>query len=164
MMTATKPLNVGISDWKVNKGEGSIVTYALGSCVGICLWDKDAKIGGLSHIMLPDSKSVASGAATNRMKFADTAIPDMMSAMLKMGAVKARIKAKIAGGAQMFATSNEKFNIGDRNVVAVKDALRALAIPVIAQDTGENFGRTVFFYTDDGKVQVKSSTKGEKIL
>jgi len=159
-----KALNVGISDWKINKGEGSIVTYALGSCVGICLYDKEAKIGGLSHIMLPDSTGVAAGVATNRMKFANTAIPDMLSAMLKMGAVKARIKAKIAGGAQMFATSNEKFNIGDRNVVAVKESLRTLSIPIIAQDTGLNFGRTVFFYTGSGKVEVKSTTMGMKIL
>ena len=159
-----KPLNVGISDWKVNKGEGSIVTYALGSCVGICLYDKMAKIGGLSHIMLPDSKSVQTGAATNRMKFADTAIPDMLSAMLKMGAVKARITAKIAGGAQMFATSSEKFNIGERNAQAVKAALQSLQIPIMAQDIGLNYGRTVFFYTEDGKVEVKSSTQGVKIM
>ncbi|MDR2532510.1 MAG: chemotaxis protein CheD [Oscillospiraceae bacterium] len=159
-----KPLNVGISDWKTNKGEGAIVTYALGSCVGICLYDKVSQIGGLSHIMLPDSKSVATGAATNRMKFADTAIPDMLSAMLKMGAVKARIIAKIAGGAHMFATSNEKFNIGDRNVTAVKEALKILSIPILGQDIGLNFGRTVFFYTEDGKVEVKSSIKGVKYL
>ncbi|MDR2559608.1 MAG: chemotaxis protein CheD [Oscillospiraceae bacterium] len=160
----TGALNVGISDWKVNKGSGIIVTYALGSCVGICLYDKAALIGGLSHIMLPDSKGVAAGASTNRMKFADTAIPDMLSKMLTMGAVKARITAKIAGGAQMFVTSSEKFNIGDRNVAAVKDALRALNIPIVAHDVGLNFGRTVFFHTDDGKIIVKSSAKGEKIL
>jgi chemotaxis protein CheD len=160
----TGALNVGISDWKVNKGPGIIVTYALGSCVGICLWDKASQIGGLSHIMLPDSKTVIAGAALNRMKFADTAIPDMLSKLLTMGAVKARITAKIAGGAQMFATSNEKFNIGERNVVAVKEALKRLGIPIIAQDTGLNFGRTVFFHTTDGKAIVKSSAKGEKIL
>jgi chemotaxis protein CheD len=159
-----KPLNVGISDWKINKGEGIIVTYALGSCVGICLFDPLAKIGGLSHIMLPDSEGVTAAAAANRMKFADTAIPDMLSAMLKMGAVKARITAKIAGGATMFQTANEKFNIGERNVVSVKAALQKLSIPVRAQDTGLNYGRTVFFNTEDGKVEVKSSMKGVKFL
>lgn len=159
-----KGINVGISDWKVNKGEGSIVTYALGSCVGICLYDKAVQIGGLSHIMLPDSKSVTAGAAANRMKFADTAIPDMLSKMLTMGAVKNRVTAKIAGGAHMFPTTNEKFNIGDRNVAAVKATLQALSIPVIAQDVGLNFGRTVFFYTEDGKMEIKSTTQGAKIL
>ncbi|MCL2019868.1 MAG: chemotaxis protein CheD [Oscillospiraceae bacterium] len=160
----TKALNVGISDWKINKGEGNIVTYALGSCVGICLYDSASKIGGLSHIMLPDSKSVIAGAATNRMKFADTAIPDMLTAMLKMGAVKTRIIAKIAGGSQMFATSSEKFNIGDRNVAAVKVALQSLGIRIAAQDTGSNYGRTVFFDTDTGAVKVKSTVKGEKTM
>jgi chemotaxis protein CheD len=161
----TKPsVNVGISDWKINRGEGVIVTYALGSCVGICLYDKVSFIGGLSHIMLPDSKSVTPGAAMNRMKFADTAIPDMLAKMLSTGAVRARITAKIAGGAQMFQTSSEKFNIGDRNVVSVKETLKALNIPIIAQDTGLNFGRTVFFDTLDGKMLVKSSAKGEKTL
>jgi chemotaxis protein CheD len=114
--------------------------------------------------MLPDSNGVTAGAATNRMKFADTAIPDMLAKMLSMGAVKARIKAKIAGGAQMFATSQEKFNIGDRNVVSVKETLKILGIPIIAQDTGLNYGRTVFFYTGEGKVEVKSSTKGVRML
>ncbi|MCL2107889.1 MAG: chemotaxis protein CheD [Oscillospiraceae bacterium] len=160
----SKGLNVGISDWKVGKGEGMIVTYALGSCVGICLYDKSAKIGGLSHIMLPDSKSVTAGAANNRMKFADTAIPDMLSKMLTMGAVKARITAKIAGGAHMFPTSNEKFNIGDRNVAAVKSTLASLKIPITAQDCGENYGRTVFFNVVDGVMEVKSTTKGVKVL
>ncbi|MCL1822881.1 MAG: chemotaxis protein CheD [Oscillospiraceae bacterium] len=157
-------LNVGISDWKVNKGEGLIVTYALGSCVGICLYDKTVKIGGLSHIMLPDSKGVAASAAVNRMKFADTAIPDMLHKLIQMGAVKSRMTAKIAGGALMFATSSEKFNIGERNVAAVKETLKTLGIPIIAQDTGLNFGRTVFFNTEDGKAEVKSTSQGVKIL
>jgi chemotaxis protein CheD len=160
----TSALNVGISDWKVNKGPGIIVTYALGSCVGICLYDKVTKVGGLSHIMLPDSKSVTPGAAMNRMKFADTAIPDMLSKLLSMGASKARITAKIAGGAQMFQTSSEKFNIGDRNVAAVRESLKSLGIPIIAHDTGLNFGRTVFFHTEDGRAVIKSSAKGEKTL
>jgi chemotaxis protein CheD len=156
--------NVGISDWKVGKTSGIIVTYALGSCVGICLYDKAVKIGGLSHIMLPDSTGVAAVASTNRMKFADTAIPDMLAKLLTMGAVKSRITAKIAGGAQMFATSSEKFNIGDRNVVAVKETLKKLGVPLIAQDTGLNYGRTVFFYLEDGKAEVKSSTQGVRML
>jgi len=157
-------INIGISDWKTNRGEGILATYALGSCVGICLYDKTVKLGGLSHIMLPDSRSVNEQAALNRMKFADTAIPDMLSKMLQMGAVKARITAKIAGGALMFATASDKFNIGDRNVAAVKAKLQELKIPVISQDTGLNFGRTVFFYTEDGKVEVKSSIQGTKAI
>jgi chemotaxis protein CheD len=155
--------NVGISDWKVTKSPDILVTYALGSCVGICFYDKRAKIAGLSHIMLPDSTS--SGEANlNRMKFADTAIPDMLKKMITMGASQAAMTAKIVGGATMFQTSSDRFNIGDRNIVAVKAALQSLRIPIVAQDIGLNYGRTVFLYSDDGTVVVKSAIKGERKL
>ena len=157
-------LSVGISDWKVGKPPDVIVTYALGSCVGICLYDRRTKIAGLSHIMLPDSHS--SGETNiNRMKFADTAIPDMLKKMTAMGAIQSGIIAKIAGGATMFAVSGcARFNIGERNIVAVKAALQTLRIPIVAEDTGSNYGRTVFLYPEDGKMMVKSASKGEKEL
>ncbi|MCL2071219.1 MAG: chemotaxis protein CheD [Oscillospiraceae bacterium] len=157
-------LNVGISDWKVSKPPDVIVTYALGSCVGICLYDKRTKIAGLSHIMLPDSGN--SGEANiNRMKFADTAIPDMLKKMVALGAMQSGITAKIAGGATMFSASGcDRFNIGERNVVAVKAALQTLRIPIIGQDTGANYGRTLFLYPETGKVKVKSASKGERDL
>ena len=137
-------LSVGISDWKIGKPPDTLVTYALGSCVGICLYDKLRHIAGLSHIMLPDS-TTSGEANINRMKYADTAIPDMLAKMTAMGAMKTGITAKIAGGALMFNIASDRFNIGERNVVAVKAALQALRIPIIAQDTGLNYGRTVFF-------------------
>ncbi|MDR0222907.1 MAG: chemotaxis protein CheD [Oscillospiraceae bacterium] len=154
-------ISVGISDWKISKPPDVLVTYALGSCVGICLYDKTKLIGGLSHIMLPDSKNCGDGLATNRMKFADTAIPDMFGKMLSMGALRANVTAKIAGGAVMFNVATDRFNIGERNVAAVKAALGALGIRVIAQDVGLNYGRTVFFYPESGAVKIKSTTKGE---
>jgi len=154
-------LSVGISDWKVCKPPDLLVTYALGSCVGICLYDKIRKIAGLSHIMLPDSKS-SGESNVNRMKFADTAIPDMLQKMTSMGAMQTGMTAKIAGGAMMFQTTSDRFNIGERNVVAVKAALQALRIPIVAQDTGLNYGRTVFFTPEDGIMKVKSATQGEK--
>ena len=157
-------LNVGISDWKVGKPPDVLVTYALGSCVGICLYDKGRNIAGLSHIMLPDS-TTSGEASINRMKFADTAIPDMLKKMVAMGAKQLSITAKIAGGATMFAVGGcDRFNIGERNIAAVKSALQVLRIPITAQDTGLNYGRTVFFYPEDGKVKVKSATKGERFL
>ncbi|MCL1866278.1 MAG: chemotaxis protein CheD [Oscillospiraceae bacterium] len=156
-------LSVGISDWKIGKSPDILVTYALGSCVGICLYDKIRKVAGLSHIMLPDSKS-AGDVAVNRMKFADTAIPDMHKKMISMGAASAGMTAKIAGGAMMFAAHSDRFNIGERNVAAVKAALHLLKIPIIASDTGLNYGRTVFFYPDTGKVMVKSASQGEKMM
>jgi chemotaxis protein CheD len=154
-------LSVGISDWKIGRPPDVLVTYALGSCIGICLFDKIRKVAGLSHIMLPDSKS--SGESNiNRMKFADTAIPDMLNKMLAMGAMQTGLTAKIAGGATMFATNCDRFNIGERNIVAVKATLASMRIPIIAQDTGLNYGRTVFFYPETGVMKVKSATKGEK--
>ncbi|MCM1298456.1 MAG: chemotaxis protein CheD [Firmicutes bacterium] len=157
-------ITVGISDWKVGKAPDIIVTYALGSCVGTCIFDKVTGICGMSHIMLPDSVAAEGSANFNRMKFADTALPDMVNEMIKKGAAKGRLQAKIAGGALMFATKSEQFNIGERNVAAVKAALRKLNIPIIASDTGLNYGRTVFFHTDEYKVVIKSTVKGINIL
>ena len=152
-------ITVGISDWKICGVEDVLVTYALGSCIGSCLYDKEAGIAGMSHIMLPDSTTVRDP-RINRMKYADTALPDLVEAMVKQGASRSRIQAKIAGGAVMFPTRNQSFNIGEHNTQAVKKALEKLRIPIVAEDTGLNFGRTVYFYGADGKVIVRSTVKG----
>jgi chemotaxis protein CheD len=146
---------VGISDYAVSRAPDIVVTYALGSCVGICLYDNAKKVGGLSHIMLPES-SMAPRGETNRMKFADTAIVDIARDLKNIGAL--RLTAKIAGGAQMFATPamGAMGNIGERNVKAVKAALAALRIPIIAEDTGKDYGRTVFFDLSTGIMKVQS--------
>lgn len=158
-------ITVGISDLNVVKGEDVLVTYALGSCVGICLYDPLAKVAGLSHIMLPSSAGF-SGAAQQPHKFADTAIPILVQKMRAAGAMPTRFKAKIAGGAQMFAAKGNTSlaNIGERNVQAVKQELARLRIPIIAQDTGKNYGRTQFFYAADGVMKIKSVNRGEFIF
>ena len=157
-------IKVGISDLNVARSPDTLVTYALGSCVGICLFDFAIRVGGLSHIMLPVSES--SGPLSQPYRFADTAIPLLVKKMEQLGANKTRMKAKIAGGAKMFAaTGNTTIsNIGMRNVVAVKASLATLKIPIIAEDTGKDFGRTVFFYPENGIMKVKSATKGEWAL
>ena len=152
-------ITVGISDWKVCGTEDTLVTYALGSCIGTCLYDREAGIAGLSHIMLPDSTTMRDR-NINRMKYADTALPDIVKEMVKRGASQHRLQAKIAGGAVMFATQSQSFNIGENNIQAVKKALLALRIPIIAEDTGLNFGRTVYFNGSDGKMIVRSTVKG----
>ena len=139
------------------------MTYALGSCVGICLYDKVIKVAGLAHIMLPSSL-VSSEDTLNRMKYADTAIVDMVKRMSIFGARQGRITAKIAGGAQMFAANSAIYNIGERNTKAVVEILQGLAIPIIASDTGKNYGRTVYFNADTGEVQVKSAIEGIKTI
>lgn len=154
-------VTVGIADFNVVKTPDVLVTYALGSCVGICLYDANARIAGLAHIMLPDSNLI--GGAPQPKKFADTCIVELIKAMEAKGAKRIFMKAKIAGGAQMFAAmSNSAIaNIGERNVVAVKKTLAVLRIPIIAEDTGKDYGRTQYFRSEDGVMTIKSGTRGE---
>ena len=154
-------ITIGISDLNICRTPDILVTYALGSCVGICLLDKTTGVGGMSHIMLPDSTGATNGAATP-MRFADTAVPILIRKMVIAGANPAHLTAKIAGGAVMFATANDKFNIGARNVAAVKDILRKEHIPIVAEDTGLNYGRTVFFYPETGIMEVRAAAFGTK--
>ena len=112
--------------------------------------------------MLPDSKTFAPE-GKQKYKFADTAVPLLVQAMEQKGASRVRMRAKIAGGAQMFATvsSSPLSSIGERNVIAVKTALLRLHIPIIAEDTGKNYGRTQLLYAENGVMQIKSAIKGE---
>lgn len=152
-------INIGISDLNVCKAPGVLATYALGSCVGICLLDKLHNVGGLAHIMLPNSKE-SSKPSDNFRRYADTGITELINTMARQGANVASLTAKIAGGAQMFETKLQTFNIGERNVAAVKKVLAYYKIKIIAEDTGLNYGRTVFFDVGTGVMQVKSVTKG----
>ncbi|MEN6413167.1 MAG: chemotaxis protein CheD [Veillonellales bacterium] len=157
-------IKVGMADYKVGRAPDSLISYGLGSCVGIALYDSMTKIGGLSHIMLPDSKQARS--AENPAKFADTALPLMLDEMMKLGASKSRITAKIAGGAQMFTFANatDIMRVGERNAEAVRAVLRKLDIRIIADDTGGNYGRTVELKLDAGKYRIKTINQGEKEL
>ncbi|MCL2002457.1 MAG: chemotaxis protein CheD [Oscillospiraceae bacterium] len=159
-------IKVGIADLNAVKAPDILVTYALGSCVGICLYDVATRIAGLAHIMLPTSSSAGQGVLGQPYRFADSGIPLLVKKMEQMGSNRLRMKAKIAGGAKMFAaTGNTTIsNIGLRNIIAVKATLATLKIPILAEDTGKDFGRTVFFQSEDGKMIVKSATKGEWVL
>ncbi len=154
-------IKVGISDLNIACQGETLVTYALGSCVGICLYDKYDKVAGLSHIMLPASNGFEH--LKQPYKFADTAIPILVQKMEAAGAKRVFIKAKIAGGAQMFGGLNDTTmaNIGERNVMAVKAALKKLKIDIIAEDTGKNYGRTQYFNAEDGVMTIKSANRGE---
>ncbi|MDU2066787.1 MAG: chemotaxis protein CheD [Sporomusaceae bacterium] len=157
-------IKVGMADYKIGSNPASIISYGLGSCVGIALYDPITKIGGLAHIMLPDSTQARS--TENPAKFADTAIPLMLEEMIKSGASRSRITAKIAGGAQMFTFTNatDIMRVGERNSEAVKVVLKKLAIRLVAEDTGGNYGRTVEIKLDTGMYRVKTIDKGEKEL
>ena len=157
---------VGISDYRTSTSPDMLVTYALGSCVGISLYDPVARIGGLSHIMLPNSSLRANAVTDDRMKFADTAIDDMLTKMESLGAVRTRIFAKIAGGANMFGSTDDTFigTIGERNVAAVHSELERLGIPLVAEDVGANYGRTVQFDLENGRVVIQTIGKGVREL
>jgi chemotaxis protein CheD len=157
-------IKVGMADYKIGRNPSSLISYGLGSCVGIALFDSGSKIGGLAHIMLPDSTQARS--AENPAKFADTALPLMLDEMIKMGAQKSRVTAKIAGGAQMFTFANatDVMRVGERNTEAVRTLLKKLDIRIIADDTGGNYGRTVELQLDTGIYRVRTIAKGEKEL
>lgn len=152
-------ITVGIADLNIAKEPDVLATYALGSCVGICLYDPDKKIAGLAHIMLPLSKEAVGNAVDNRRRYADTGITELIQTMSLSGASPSRLVAKIAGGAQMFSTTSSVFNIGERNVAAVKKILAAYRIRIVAEQTGSNFGRTVFFYPEDGTMEIRAAAR-----
>ena len=153
-------LVIGISDQKLASPPDILITYALGSCVCICIYDSLRRIGGLAHILLPEAFGDLSG--QNIYKFADTAIEELVRVMGKQGCARLHLTAKIAGGANMF-TSTEK-SIGDRNVETVIKELQRLKIRIVAQDTGSNYGRTAVFNPDDGSLTVKTAGRGNKVL
>lgn len=157
-------IKVGMADFKVSRSPATIISYGLGSCIGVSLYDPQTKIGGLLHIMLPDSKQ--SRATDNPAKFADTGIPLMLDEVLKMGASRSRLVAKMAGGAQMFAFANatDVMRVGGRNVAASKEILQKLGIRLVGEDTGANYGRTVQIDLTNGVYTVKTIDKGNKTI
>jgi len=157
-------IKVGMADLKTCAIPDSLTTLGLGSCVGIVLYDPKVKVAGLAHIMLPDSTKIKNN--QNKAKFADTGIDTLIYEMEKKGANKNHLIAKIAGGAQMFAFSSnsDMLRVGERNVEATKEKLNQLHIKILAEDTGKNYGRTIEFYSETGKLLVKSVGKESKIL
>lgn len=155
-------IRVGMADCKVGKAPATLISYGLGSCIGVSLYDPKAKVGGLLHIMLPDSTQ--SRATENPMKFADTGVPLMLDEVLKLGASKVRLEAKMAGGAQMFAFANatDIMKVGQRNAEAVKKMLEKYNIKLRAEDTGGTYGRTVQIDLNTGVYKIKTVDKSEK--
>lgn len=160
----SRVIQVGMADLRVAKAPDKLMTAGLGSCIGICLYDPIAKIGGLAHIMLPSS--IQARKTDNRAKFADTAILDLITEMTKIGANRNRLVAKIAGGAQRFTFPGvtDVMKIGDRNAEAVVETLKRERIPLLAQDTGGNYGRTIQFCTNSGNLYVRTIDHGERVL
>lgn len=161
MIHCDNVVKVGIADLKIVKAPNTIRTSGLGSCVGVILYDEGKFIAGLAHIMLPES-SLAKLGTLNKAKYADTAIEELLNQLLLNGARKGFIKAKIAGGAQMFqfVSSNDMMRIGPRNVEAVKNELKRLRIQLVAEDVGGSNGRTIDFNPKTSVLTVRTVNLG----
>ena len=148
-------LVVGISDLKVSSNPAeSLITYALGSCIAVAVYDPAAKVGGLLHYMLPDSTLDAAKAKETPAMFADTGIPLLFKSCYKLGADKKRMVVKVAGGASILDESNF-FRIGQKNIMAMRKLFWSNNVLIDAEDTGKNFNRTVRIDLGTGKFYIK---------
>lgn len=156
-------VKVGMADLNIATDGAILKTTGLGSCVGLTLYDPVRKIAGMAHVMLPSSE-IARESKMNVAKYADTAIPELLDRMLTAGALIERIKAKMAGGAQMFAMTghSDSLRIGPRNVESCSEMLQRYRIPVLAQDTGGSYGRTIEFDSTNGMLSIRSVQFGTK--
>lgn len=155
-------IKVGMADLKIVEFPNILTTLGLGSCVGIALYDKQTRVAGLAHIMLPDSNQIKNN--SNKAKFADTGIELLINQMIGLGCNKSRMIAKIAGGSQMFnfGGTSDIMKIGYRNTISTKEILANYKIPIIAEDTGGNYGRTIELYSDSGRLLIKTIGHGIK--
>lgn len=158
-----KQISVGIADMKITRQEGVLITYALGSCIGISFYDPMIKLGALLHIMLPQQSL---GNDTAVYKFADSGIRETLKKFTIFGGSKQRCICKIAGGAKMFEMSANSTlgNIGERNALMVKQVLRAEGIRISGEDTGANYARTMFLDVATGQVGIRTTGKPERML
>ena len=156
-------IRVKVADYAVGHGDAVLATIGLGSCVAIMLYDAAAQVGGLAHILLPSEG--LSRDTSNRAKFPSTAVPLLLEEMRRVGAWGKPV-AKIVGGASMFGSllPSGGVNMGERNVEATKRVLRSADIPLLAHDTGGDYGRSVYFSMTDGRVLVRSLKVGERVL
>ncbi|MEA1969221.1 MAG: chemotaxis protein CheD [Thermodesulfobacteriota bacterium] len=155
---------VGVADMKVsNRPTESIITYALGSCIGLVIYDPVVRVGGILHYMLPESSIDKEKAAARPYMFADSGIPRLFKAAYNLGAVKQRIRVYVAGGAEILDQKGF-FNIGKRNYMALKKMFFKNKIMIDKQNVGGNTNRTVRIEIATGDIYIKTSgTKEVKI-
>jgi len=159
-------LPVGLGELKSGARNGQIlVCYGLGSCIGLTVYDYSNRIGAMVHVVLPDS-SLNRGVLTAPGKFADTGVPAAIEAVVKLGGVRSRLQARVAGGAHMLNVvgAGSRLDIGARNIEAVRVALRQLGIPLLAEDTGGGHGRTVQLFIGSGRMVVSTVGRGSHEL
>jgi chemotaxis protein CheD len=143
---------VGVSDMKVSNGSGDvIVTHALGSCIGIAIHDPVANVGGILHYMLPVAKVDPEKAINNPMMFGDTGVPQLFKEAYRRGARKENLRVSMAGGAQVFGSS-DFFDIGNRNVVTARKLFWKNGVMLAAEHVGGHIPRTLYLEIGTGKV------------
>ncbi len=154
-------IQVGIADYKIARNPDRLITLGLGSCVGVSLYDPVVGVGGLLHVMLPDSAQF--NQVSKPAKFADLGIPLLIKEMQSAGVSIYRLQAKLVGGAQMFSGLDDKLtlNIGQRNTDKSREILKKLGIPIISEEVGGNRGRTMILDTRTGEVLIR--TLGNKL-
>lgn len=159
-----KEVVVKVAEWAAERGDGVIVTLGLGSCVAIMLHDPQTQAGAMAHVLLP-STSLARD-VTNRAKFPDTAVPFLVERLKALGADPRRLVAKLAGGASMFSqlVTPGTIQMGERNVLAARAALRKAAIPVVRESVGGERGRSVRFHVKDGRVEIRSVGANAEVI
>ncbi len=156
-------LVVDIADLAVSKDPGaSLITYSLGSCIGLTVWDPEVRVGGLIHFMLPESSLSPEKAKANPAMFADTGVPALFRAAYDLGAVKKRLVVKVAGGAQLLDDSGT-FNIGKRNYVMVRKLFWKNNVLIDAEHVGGSMSRTLRLDVGSGRVILKTR-EGESDL
>ena len=152
---------VGVSDMKVSNDPNSVlITYSLGSCIGLAVYDSVARVGGILHLMLPESDIDTAKAQKNPYMFADTGIPTLFKSAYKLGAKKQRMRTIVVGGAQVLDQKGF-FNIGKRNQMAVKKMLWKNNVIIDHEDVGGNVNRTLKLAVKNGQTWLKTSGKGE---
>jgi len=159
-----KEVIVKVAECAAERGDGVLVTLGLGSCVAIMLHDPQTKAGAMAHVLLP-SISLARD-ITNRAKFPETAVPLLVERLKALGADPRRLVAKLAGGASMFSqlVTPGTIQMGERNVLASRSALRAAAIPIVRESVGGERGRSIRFHVTDGRVEIRSVGASESVI
>jgi chemotaxis protein CheD len=146
---------VGVADMKVSSQQGEVlVTHALGSCIGVAIYDPTAKVGGILHFMLPDSTLDRGKAQEHPHMFADTGLPLLFRECYRLGAQKSRLRVKVAGGSQVLG-NREFFQIGRRNYAALRKIFLKNNVLIDNADVGGTKARTLFLEIATGNVWIK---------
>jgi chemotaxis protein CheD len=155
---------VRVADLRAGSGTDVLITIGLGSCVAILLYDPTARVGGLAHVLLPSP--ALSRKDGNPAKFPQTAVPRLVELMCAQGASVRRMSARLVGGASMFSGLGAPGTIqmGERNIVASRQALHHQGIAIVGEATGGDFGRTVRLWVADGRVEVSTVAHGVQAL